>query len=65
VIRHPGIGRIERQRLLQPEAGGAATALKSQSGAQVEELIAASQIGSTTGAVPRWRMAGVVGALIS
>jgi type IV pilus assembly protein PilM len=48
-----------------PEAGGAAPALKSQSGAQVEELVATSQIGSTTGTVPRWRMAGVVGALIS
>jgi hypothetical protein len=48
-----------------PEAGGAAPALKNQSGAQVEELITASQIGSTTGTVPRWRMAGVVGALIS
>src|ERR1700732_811733 len=32
-----------------PEAGGAAPALKTQSGAQVEELITASQIGSTTG----------------
>ena len=48
-----------------PEAGGAAPALKNQSGALVEELVATSQIGSTTGAVPRWRMAGVVGALIS
>jgi type IV pilus assembly protein PilM len=48
-----------------PEAGIAATALKSQSGAQVEELVATSQIGKTTGTVPRWRMAGVVGALIS
>jgi len=48
-----------------PEAGGAAQALKSQSGAQIEELITASQIGATTGTVPRWRMAGVVGALIS
>jgi type IV pilus assembly protein PilM len=48
-----------------PETGGAAPALKSQSGAQVEELVTASQIGSTTGTVPRWRMAGVVGALIS
>jgi type IV pilus assembly protein PilM len=48
-----------------PETGLAAAALKSQSGAQVEELITASQIGSTTGTVPRWRMAGVVGALIS
>lgn len=48
-----------------PESGGAAPALKSQTGAQVEELVIASQIGSTTGTVPRWRMAGVVGALIS
>jgi type IV pilus assembly protein PilM len=48
-----------------PESGGAAPALKAQTGAQVEELVAASQIGTTTGSVPRWRMAGVVGALIS
>jgi len=48
-----------------PEAGSAAAALKNQSGAQVEDLVTASQIGSTTGTVPRWRMAGVVGALIS
>jgi hypothetical protein len=48
-----------------PEMGGAASALKNQSGAHVEELVASSQIGSTTGTIPRWRMAGVVGALIS
>ncbi|MGB8010155.1 MAG: hypothetical protein WCF68_00960, partial [Terriglobales bacterium] len=48
-----------------PEAGVAASALKNQSGAVVEELVATTQIGSTTGTVPRWRMAGVVGALIS
>ena len=48
-----------------PEAGIAAAALKNQSGAQVEELVATSQIGYTSGTVPRWRMAGVVGALIS
>lgn len=48
-----------------PESGGAAPALKNQSGAMVEDLVGASQIGSTTGNVPRWRMAGVVGALIS
>ena len=48
-----------------PESGGAAPALKRQSGAQVEELVAPSQIASTSGNVPRWRMAGVVGALIS
>jgi type IV pilus assembly protein PilM len=48
-----------------PESGGAASALKAQTGAHVEELVLASQIGSTNGNVPRWRMAGVVGALIS
>lgn len=48
-----------------PEAGVAASALKSQSGAQVEELVGTSQIGNMSGTVPRWRMAGVVGALIS
>jgi type IV pilus assembly protein PilM len=48
-----------------PDAGSAGPALKSQSGAAVEELVTASQIGSTAGTVPRWRMAGVVGALIS
>ena len=48
-----------------PESGGAAPALRAQTGAHVEELVAASQIGSTVGSVARWRMAGVVGALIS
>ncbi len=48
-----------------PESGGAAPALKAQTGAHVEELVAASQIGSMQGSVPRWRMAGVVGALIA
>ncbi|MFZ3262704.1 MAG: hypothetical protein WA172_01770 [Terriglobales bacterium] len=48
-----------------PEPASAASALKNQSGALVEDLVTASQIGSTTGTVPRWRMAGVVGALIS
>ncbi len=48
-----------------PDSASAASALKNQSGAQIEELVTSSQIGSTTGTVPRWRMAGVVGALIS
>ncbi len=48
-----------------PETVGAAPALKAQTGATVAELVAASQIGATTGSVSRWRMAGVVGALIA
>src|ERR1700691_820083 len=36
-----------------PEAGIAAAALKNQSGAHVEELVAASQIGNSKGPVPR------------
>jgi type IV pilus assembly protein PilM len=48
------------------ETGGAAPALRAQTGADVQELVAASQLGASTGGpVPRWRMAGVVGALIS
>jgi type IV pilus assembly protein PilM len=44
----------------------AAPALKAQTGADVEELVTSSQLGiSTGGSVPRWRMAGVVGALVS
>jgi type IV pilus assembly protein PilM len=49
-----------------PESGGAATALRDQTGADVQELVSSSQLGaSASGSVPRWRMAGVVGALIS
>jgi type IV pilus assembly protein PilM len=49
-----------------PESGGAAPALRAQTGADVQELISSAQLGTSTGgAVPRWRMAGVVGALIS
>ena len=49
-----------------PESGGAAPALKASTEADVQELVSASQLGTTAGGpVPRWRMAGVVGALIS
>jgi type IV pilus assembly protein PilM len=49
-----------------PESGGAAPALKAQTGADVQELVSSAQLGMTAGGnVPRWRMAGVVGALIS
>ncbi len=48
------------------DIANAAPALHSQTGAEVQELVTSSQLGvSTSGMVPRWRMAGVVGALIS
>ncbi|MGA7320395.1 MAG: hypothetical protein WBW98_07780 [Candidatus Sulfotelmatobacter sp.] len=48
------------------DTGNAAPALRAQTGAEVQELVTSSQLGiSTGGSVPRWRMAGVVGALIS
>ncbi len=49
-----------------PESGGAAAALRAQTGAEVQDLVASSQLGTSTGgSVPKWRMAGVVGALVS
>jgi type IV pilus assembly protein PilM len=48
-----------------PESGGAAPALRAQTGAEVRELVSGSQLGSSVGAIPKWRMAGVVGALLS
>jgi type IV pilus assembly protein PilM len=47
------------------DAASAAAALLSQTDADVQELLDASQLGSSAGMVPRWRMAGVVGALVS
>ena len=48
------------------DTGNAAPALRAQTGAEVAELISSSQLGfSAGGSVPRWRMAGVVGALVS
>jgi type IV pilus assembly protein PilM len=61
---HTNIERIYVAGL--PESGGAAPALRAQTGADVRELVASSQLGTNGGnSVPRWRMAGVVGALIS
>jgi hypothetical protein len=49
-----------------PESSGAAAALAGQTNAQVDDLITGAQLGSATGtSVPRYRMAGVVGALVS
>jgi type IV pilus assembly protein PilM len=47
------------------ESGNAAPALRAQTGAEVRELVASSQLGAGVGAVPKWRMAGVVGSLLS
>jgi type IV pilus assembly protein PilM len=61
---HLNIERIYVSGLSEP--GGAAPALRTQTGAEVQELVMSSQLGASTGgAVPRWRMAGVVGALLS
>jgi len=48
-----------------PESGGAAPALRAQTGAEVKELIGSAQLGKGVGPIPKWRMAGVVGALLS
>jgi type IV pilus assembly protein PilM len=48
------------------DTGSAAPALRTQTGAEVQELVRPSLLGATAGgSVPRWRMAGVVGALVS
>jgi type IV pilus assembly protein PilM len=60
---HLNIDRIYVAGL--PESGGAAPALAAQTGAEVQELVSSSQLGISTNGVPRWRMAGVVGALVS
>jgi type IV pilus assembly protein PilM len=61
---HTNIERIYIAGL--PESGGAGPALRAQTGADVRELVANGYLGVGDGAsVPRWRMAGVVGALVS
>jgi type IV pilus assembly protein PilM len=61
---HLNIERIYVSGL--PESGGAATALRAQTEADVQELVSSAQLGTSPGgSVPKWRMAGVVGALIS
>jgi type IV pilus assembly protein PilM len=47
------------------DVGGAVPALRAQTGAEVHELVGTAQLGSGAGSVPKWRMAGVVGALLS
>jgi len=49
-----------------PESSGVISALRTQTGAEVQELVSASQLGPGTATViPRWRMAAVAGALLS
>src|SRR5204863_2272045 len=43
----------------------AAPALKAQTGAEVKEMVKASQLGLGGGSIAKWRMAGKVGALIT
>ena len=60
---HLNIGQIFVAGL--PESGTAFPALRAQTGAEVRDLVYASQLGGSVGTVPKWRMAGVVGALLS
>lgn len=47
------------------DVSSVASSLQSQTGAEVRELVKASQLGLGGGSIPKWRMAGVVGALLS
>jgi len=47
------------------DSGGAIPALRSQTGVEVRELVDSSRLSAGVGLVPKWRMAGVVGALVS
>jgi len=47
------------------DVSGAVPALRSQTGAAVHELVSSSQLGANADAIPKWRLAGVVGALVS
>jgi type IV pilus assembly protein PilM len=60
---HLNIARIFVAGL--PESAAAAPALRAQTGADVTDLVSASQLGAGAGSIPKWRMAGVVGALLS
>jgi type IV pilus assembly protein PilM len=48
-----------------PESDGAASALQAQTGAKIRELVSSSQLGGNMGSIPKWRMGGVAGALLS
>lgn len=48
-----------------PESDGAAPALRAQTGAEVRDLVGSSLLASSSRDLQRWRMGGVVGALLS
>ncbi len=47
------------------DAERAVPALRAQTESTVTELVSNSQLGASVGSIPKWRMAGVVGALLS
>src|SRR3984885_15441220 len=47
------------------DAGGGVPGLRAQTGAEITELGGDSQLPTGVGSIPKWRMAGVVGALLS
>jgi len=47
------------------DVAAVSVALQSQTGAEVKELVKASQLGLGGGSIPKWRMGGTVGALLS
>jgi type IV pilus assembly protein PilM len=47
------------------DAERAIPALRAQTDAVVTELVSNSRLGASVGSIPKWRMAGVVGALLS
>ena len=47
------------------DVAGAVPALRAQTDAEVTELVGSSQLGAGVGSIPKWRIAGVVGALLS
>lgn len=58
---HLNIDRIYVSGL--PNLAGAEGALRAQTGLEVRELVNASQIAAGRGTIPKWQIAGVVGAL--
>jgi len=48
-----------------PHAREAAPALQAQTGAEVYDLVGSLPVEKTSGSVPKWQVAGIVGALIS